>query len=560
MAFMKISKKLTLVAVLSMALSTITAVQFAATSQATSTDVCDGSYASNNIRVTPSHSTIFYIDSGQGQNVDASYVGYQVNASAAKTNIWVKVDTFSGGVVSLSNPSDAEFPLGDMSTETKTAFFLLKAPSSTSTSQSHLVHVYTGKPGLATSSEIYSCKFTFVKVAETIKALANKVDSVSSSATSLNLGETFTVTETGATGTIGQGNATDGDMIWFSPTARSNWPSTSLRLVSTTAIFYDNQNMRSQDVIATKSDVLRIKNLKTINGVSNNKLWYKVIYNFRVLGPITSNVDIKPVAQISSGTQVKHNDLSGTALATLSSSLAFNVSATIAKSVSSSITAVSGKTQLNYTITLSNTGTSLITFDQVVDSPPSTLAYVANSVRLAGSVTAEPSLNSSNQLVFSQPVSVNAGTSKTITYTMSEKTACSISSGISFQNSVIGYVGSIAIGSGAASYSLTTASGVCGNSPLDTATTTNVALPVEVMTVPASSVANTSATINGTVDPNTNSGQTIYFEWGTSPNLSTFTSVSVGTTTSGTTPYARSSGLTGLTFGWAMFMGKFFRL
>ena len=216
MAFMKISKKLTLVAVLSMALSTITAVQFAATSQATSTDVCDGSYASNNIRVTPSHSTIVYIDSGQGQNVDASYVGYQVNASAAKTNIWVKVDTFSGGVVSLSNPSDAEFPLGDMSTETKTAFFLLKAPSSTSTSQSHLVHVYTGKPGLATSSEIYSCKFTFVKVAETIKALANKVDSVSSSATSLNLGETFTVTETGATGTIGQGNATDGDMIWFS--------------------------------------------------------------------------------------------------------------------------------------------------------------------------------------------------------------------------------------------------------------------------------------------------------------------------------------------------------
>ena len=549
MALMKISRKLSLIAALSMALSTLTAVQFAATSQATSTDVCDGSYSSNNIRVTPSHSTIFYIDSGQGQNVDASYVGYQVNASAAKTNVWVKVDSFSGGVVSLSNPGDSEFPLGDMSSETKTAFFLLKAPQNTTTAQSHIVHVYAGKPGLTTSTEIYSCKFTFVKVAETIKALANKVDSVSSSATSLNLGETFTVTETGATGTIGQGNSTDGDMIWFSPTARSSWPSTSLRLVSSVATFYSQQNMRTQDIVTTYSDVLRIKNLKTINGGSYNKLWYKVVYNFRVLGPITSNIDIKPVAQISSGTQVKHNDLSGAALATLSSSLPFNVSATLAKSVASSISAVSGKTQFSYTLTLSNTGTSPITFDQVVDSPPTALTYVANSVRLSGAATAEPSFNSSNQLVFSQLVTVAAGSSKTITYTMSEKVACTLTVGFNFQNSAVGYVGSIAIGSGAATYSLTTAAGICGNSTLDTATTTNVVMPVEVITTPASSVSNTSATINGTVDPNTNSGQTIYFEWGTTSTLSTFTSVSVGTTTSGNAPYSVNSSLGGLTEG-----------
>ncbi|MFM6841674.1 MAG: MBG domain-containing protein [Candidatus Planktophila sp.] len=516
---------------------------------ATSIDSCDGSYSSGGIRATATHSTIFYIDSGQGQNVDASYVGYQINSTTNQSNVWAKVDSFSGGVVSLANPADAEFSLGSISSETKTAFFLLKAPSSTSTSQSHVLHVYDGKPGLTTSTELYSCKFTFTKVAETIKALANKVNSVSSSATSLNLGETFTITETGATGTIGQGNATDGDMIWFSPTARSSWPSTSLRLISTTALFYDKQTMNAGDLIATKNDVLRVKNLKTIGGGSNSKLWYKVIYYFKVLGPITSNVDIKPVAQISSGTQVKHNDLSGSALATLSSTLTFRVSATLAKSVSSTVSYSSGKTQLNYTLTLNNTGTSAVTFDQVVDSPPTSLTYVANSVRLSGAATAEPSFNSSNQLVFSQPVTVNAGTSKTITYSMIEKVACTTSAGISFQNSAVAYVGSTVIGSGASTYSLTTASGVCGNTTLDTATTTNAVLPVEVVTNPATSVANTSATINGTVDPNSNSGQTIYFEWGTSSTLSTFTSVNVGTTTSGNSPYALTSSLTGLSEG-----------
>lgn len=132
---------------------------------------------------------------------------------------------------------------------------------------------------------------------------------------------------------------------------------------------------------------------------------------------------------------------------------------------------------------------------------------------------------------------------------MIEKTACTISGSFSFQNSATASIGSLVIGSGPATYSLTTAAGICGNSTLDTATTVNQTLPVEVATLPATSIANTSATINGTVDPNSNSGQTIYFEWGTSSTLSTFNSENVGTTGSGSVPVASNKSLTGLTSG-----------
>ena len=541
---MKITKGTALSITLALIATLLTTVTSAPMAQATSSDPCDGSYTYNNVRATATHSTVFYIDSGQGQNVDAAYVGYQINTNAAKSNVWAKLDTFSGGVVSLANPADSAIPLGDVSSETKTAFFLLKAPTNTSSAQSHILRVYSGKPGLVSSTELYSCKFTFVKVAETIKALANKVQTITPSTTSYVLGNTMTITVTGDTGQIGQGNAIDGDMIWVSPVSKSSWPTSALRLVGTTLTFWNNASKNSNSLEGEYIDTLRVKNLRTLD----TRLYYTAVYTFKIVGQATSAASIAPVAQISSGTQVKHNDLGRSPAASISSA-ALTINASISKAVSSSVTQSSGKTQLNYTITLTNSSSNTVTFDQVTDSPSSLLTYLAGSVRLAGSATAEPSFDANGKLIFSQPISVNANSSRTLTYTMIEKTACSLSSSISFQNSATALIGSLTLGSGPATYSLTTAAGVCGNSTLDTATTVNQTLPVEVITLPATSIANTSASINGTVDPNSNSGQTIYFEWGTSSTLSTFTSVSVGNTTSGTVPYSVTSALSGLTSG-----------
>ncbi|HEY6191176.1 MAG TPA: YCF48-related protein [Bacteroidota bacterium] len=74
---------------------------------------------------------------------------------------------------------------------------------------------------------------------------------------------------------------------------------------------------------------------------------------------------------------------------------------------------------------------------------------------------------------------------------------------------------------------------------------TTGANPPTVTTTAASSVTTSSATMNGTVNPNGVS-TTGWFEWGTSSTLSTFTSTSAQSVGSGTTAAPASANLTGL--------------
>ena len=138
-------------------------VVFPSAAQAATADKCDGTSTQNNIKVTAVHGKIFYIDTGQNQNVDAAYTGYKVDTTGtARNNVWVRVDSFAGSVVSLSNPLDQELQMGNMvATDNQMAYFLMKANRATSLAQSHVVRVYTGKPGTSGSSELYSCTFSF---------------------------------------------------------------------------------------------------------------------------------------------------------------------------------------------------------------------------------------------------------------------------------------------------------------------------------------------------------------------------------------------------------------
>jgi len=418
-------------------------------------DKCDGTSTQNNIKVTATHGKVFYIDSQQGQNVDAAYVGYQVTSTVAKTNVWAHLDGFTGGVVSLANPADESLSLGDISgsTDTKTAFFLLKAPTSSSSSQSHTVHIFLGKPDTTGASEQYTCTFSFVKVAETIKAQARlKIDDN----TNLN------------------------------------------------APFYD------------KTDVLQVTELRTKIGRNPYKCYYEATYTFKIIGTTQSAVSLSPIAQISSGTQIKHTDMGGSAITgqTPLPTNSVSIAATVAKSIATGTTQTDGKTNLNYTITLTNSNASnSLTFDEVVDTPDTGVAYVAGSVRVAGAASAEPVVDSSGKLIFSQPITVNASSSKTITYTMREVASCTTSSAISYTNSAIGKVGAIQIGSSATSYSVTRAAGTCGTANLTDTSTTSTSFTIEAVTYPATSISNSAATLNGTVDPNSLSGQTISFQY-----------------------------------------------
>jgi hypothetical protein len=188
-----------------------------------------------------------------------------------------------------------------------------------------------------------------------------------------------------------------------------------------------------------------------------------------------------------------------------------------------------------------------------MDKPSTSLSYVASSAQLNNVTVAsgdEPSIDSAGFLVYAKSITIAANGTATFKYKMEEKSACTGTTSFSYENSAYAKIGAVTIGSGASTFSFTTAGGTCGSTTLTDTSTVNTTLPVEVVTIAASSVAGTSATLNGTVDPNGNSGQTIQFQWGTSASLTSATTVNLGTlTTSATSPYAVSSGLTGLSTG-----------
>ena len=64
--------------------------------------------AQNGLKAVPAHGRVFYIDSGVIPKVDAAYIGYRIQNSSGSTatGLWVSIDNFVGGRVSLANPLD----------------------------------------------------------------------------------------------------------------------------------------------------------------------------------------------------------------------------------------------------------------------------------------------------------------------------------------------------------------------------------------------------------------------------------------------------------------------
>lgn len=509
---------------------------------AATTDSCDGTFTNSTtkIKVTAQHGKIFYIDSGQGQSIDAAYVSYKIDntdTSNSRNNIWASLDSFTGGVVQLANPADQYLPVGTIgSSASEAAFFLLKAPSSSLRAQSHVVRVWSGNPRLAGATELYSCTYTFLKVAETIKAAANKVTDISSTVTGKKVGETFTITVEGATGTLGQGNAIDGPSIWVTPAARSSWPTSALRLTTTSFDLFDKSAMNTADRISSypKTDTLRFSFAS-----SGGKYFYRAVYTFQILAPAGSAVALTPVGQISSGTQTKHTDLgslptSGGSITNINLSTA-TVALKLTKSLSTTTTYSAGTTTFDYSLTLDNTasGAAEVLVDAVVDSPDSQLSFVSGSAKFgADTLSVQPSYSLDNpaQFIFSGPFTVPANQTRVITYKM-QKTSCTTGA-YSLTNSAFAKIGSLVVGSNSTQFTKIVASGDCGTTTTSPAVT-NQTFPLLVLTYPASSVSTNSAVLNGSINSYGIAGSTISFEyWPSGGSTTTVTATPSATTTS----------------------------
>ena len=560
----------TLVAGLVLASQSSVPTYAAATTSATSCASATEDTVSK-LKVAPSHGNVFYIDSGVTPKIDAAYIGYRVtntDTASDRAGLWVQVSSFTGGSVSLANSADATQTLSTVAKNggSSTSFFLLKASASTTTDQTHLVKVFDRRPDLTGATTLYQCTFTFTDVLETIKAAANKVDSVVGTSGSLSLGQKYLVTVDGQMGQIGQGNAQDGDIIWLSPSALSSWPTRSLRLESTSLILDQDGNFTSTTSDqATYTDQLLVKGANTLKpGTSNNKLGpasrYRAVYTYRVIGSAASSPKVMPIAQIASGTQIKHTDTSGTTsgafptvnLTSVTSTLTASKSATAATGTGATdlgqnIGGTSGVTyaKVNYQVTVASTGDAAV--DEIVDTPPASTFYVAGSGLVTDTTATNkaiaPTLSSSETSLnpaprhFIGPFTASAARTVLLNYSL----WVPLTSG-TYQNSVYAKSGDQIVG---ASASATAGVAVVTNgNSVQSTSTSNIGLPPIATTLAPLSVGATSATIAGQVDANSTTTQ-VSFNWGTASNALT-NSISIGTATSdATAPF--SSDLSGLT-------------
>ncbi len=506
---------------------------------------CDGTYLKNGLKVEASHGSVFYIDTGQGQEIDAGYLAYRVTSSSARTDLWVEVTDFTGGVVSLANPNDSAQPLGTVTAGgTKASYFMIKASQATSVAQSHLVKVYAQKPTIGNPAPLYTCGFTFVEVQQTIKAAANKVDSITST-TVARVGSTMTITVLGDTGTIGQGNDIDGRMIWLTPAARSNWPTDALRLERVSLDLFSNSQRTSS--VGSFVDVLRVNNSTGL--AANTRQYYRAVYTFRIIGPAASTAPIIPIAMISSGTQIKHTDVGslptgGTATVDLRTP---TVDLVVTKSVSAT-TEVNddGTTTLSYSITLKNNGSDTLVIDEVIDNPDPELAYLAGTSTINNTAINDPGTLGTSSLAYSGPLTIAGNSTRVISYDMTVET-CAVGGSYSFDNTATARTGTVIIGSGSASQSAVNIAGNCGEEEA-TVTVVDEPIPPQVTTGGAQSIQQTTATITGVVDPNSQSGLAVRFVYSsTSSTLASgTTNAALDPTTFSSTGYGVTTPLAGL--------------
>ena len=528
----------------------------------------------NSISVTATHGTSMYVDLKSSPRLNSSYIGYKLTSSTNLTNIWVKVSSFSAAsgsaLITLASSELSESQqiatLNSGASNAKSSFFLIKASATTTVDQSHTIQIYSGDPSLGgTLSE--TCTFTFTAVVATIAASSNKVTSVSTSNANPKLGELLTITTLGETGQIGNGdNSGDRDLIWFSPSVFSNFPSTALRLESTSIQInftsgVTNSGGNACSVYTSGSSYTYTDQLFIGDAIDcHNQTTYSATFNFRVIGRAATTFSLQPVAQISSGAKYKHTSLAGSASLTIDVT---NVSAAITVDKSANTIGlpspvdgstfsggVSGRNYIlvPYKIRATSNSATITNLDKVLDDYPVGSVFKASSATYSAygvSTTSITPIDSGGILYFTGPFGVSnssASTELNLDYSMYVLLPTSGTS--TAINTAYGLIGEKVVGSSTsqvAGISISTdSSSITGQSDADTA------VAPEVVTQFATSVGKISATLNGTVDAN-GSSTVVSFCWGSNSNLSGCTSITpTGSPTASDEPVSFSANVTGL--------------
>jgi hypothetical protein len=141
------------------------------------------------LQINRTSDSILLIDTAN--NVSCSYVSYQIvnNDAVIYTNLWVKADTFSGTIVSLGGGDPGQYAIGNLGVgQTNTAFFYLKATTTTATAQTHDIKIFRGRPDTGTPLLTNSFSMT---VASAGQNSSSKINGASVAPQSADAGRSF---------------------------------------------------------------------------------------------------------------------------------------------------------------------------------------------------------------------------------------------------------------------------------------------------------------------------------------------------------------------------------
>jgi uncharacterized repeat protein (TIGR01451 family) len=374
--------------------------------------------------ITRISSPVFYIDTGVSPSPKGMYVGYTIKntTGSAYPDLWVKLENFTGTRLGLASTENGIVHVGPLAAgASKTVYFYLMSSGTGDTLtplQTHTVSLYSTRPDLGASNY---CSDPFsLTVEETIKAVANKITTVVSGPTPPELGGIMTMTITGDTGTIGAAG-----IFAITPASFIDWPANAYKLVGT-------QISLSGGNTGTFNDILH----KVLSNSTTTS--YTLTYTFIATGATVAPTTVSPITQLSSGTQIKHNDSGSFASLPPIQPTVNNV--TLSKSVNTPVMATGGVA--TYTITLNNTGTIPVTLDDIVDqlpSSPGAVSYITNSGKFNGSAIANPNIAAS-KLTFLGLFTVPAGGTSTLTYQATIPNTIG-----TYSNSAVGHIGSTQI-------------------------------------------------------------------------------------------------------------------
>ncbi|MEP1059936.1 MULTISPECIES: DUF7507 domain-containing protein [Cyanophyceae] len=369
----------------------------------------------------------FYVDTGAAPSPipTGMYVGYKITntSGAAYSDLWVKLENFSGGIIGLATNEDGIAHVGPLASGASTTVYAYLnatgAPAGNSAAQTHTVSLYSTRPDLATASV---CGDPFSLVTEqTIKALANKITTVVSGPTPAALGGIVTETINGNTGTIGSAG-----IFAFTPASNPTWPANAYQLVNT-------------QIVLSGGNTGTYTNLLYLSGLRGQDTAYTITYTYVAVGTTATPTNVTPVSYLSSGTQIKHND-TGDNVALPPIQPTVNTT-TLSKSASPATLPIGGI--VTYTVTLNNTSTnSSVTLDDIVDrlpSAPGITTYVTGSARFNGVAIDDPKV-SGQTLTFLGLFTIPVGGTRTLTYQATIPNTIG-----SYTNQAVGHVGSTQI-------------------------------------------------------------------------------------------------------------------